>query len=124
MTLFCIETSTKMLKWGGRATNNFIHLGLTSRYADVKRWAGSCDIYLPFKRHIAQEHVVEENTQGPHSGRNAMVAMLQDPLWRAVYVGACIHKHTGSDECSHLYSSALPLNRHNIHPLEPTCSHF
>ena len=43
------------------------------------------EVFLPGD--VATHHVVEEDSQGPHSGRASLVSPTEDPLWRGVHTG-------------------------------------
>ena len=47
------------------------------------------DLLVLLEGDVAADHVVEEDAQGPHGQRVAVVAAASDPLWRSVHPGAC-----------------------------------
>ena len=47
------------------------------------------DLLVLLEGDVAADHVVEEDAQGPHSQRVAVVAATADPLWWSVDPGAC-----------------------------------
>lgn len=47
------------------------------------------DIFVALERDVPAHHVIEQHSQGPDSGRHAMVPVVLYPLRRAVYPGAC-----------------------------------
>ena len=50
---------------------------------------GVADLVVRLEGDVAADHVVEEDAQGPHSQRVAVVAATADPLWWSVDPGAC-----------------------------------
>lgn len=42
------------------------------------------DLLVLFKGNISQDHVVQQDAQGPHGHGAAVVAMVTDPLRRAI----------------------------------------
>lgn len=64
-------------------------LQLTTGYFNVEGEVSQCYLRLLLKGHISEKHVVQEDAQGPHSGRYGMVAVVQDKLRRAVHCSAC-----------------------------------
>ena len=54
---------------------------------EVKLCGSNVGLFLI--RDVSQEHVVQEDTQGPDCGRDSVVGLVQDPLRRGVCHGAC-----------------------------------
>ena len=49
----------------------------------------SRDLLIMFEWDVTTHHVIQQDTQGPNCGRATVIAMIFDPLWRAVHSCAC-----------------------------------
>lgn len=61
----------------------------TCRNSPPKEDLPSCDLLIVFEWDVTTHHVIEQDTQGPNCGRATVIAMIFDPLWRAVHSCAC-----------------------------------
>lgn len=57
----------------------------TSRNPPSEEELSPDDVLILLEGDIPADHVVEQHAQGPDGGWTAMVAMVADPLWRAVH---------------------------------------
>ena len=51
------------------------------------------DMFILLEWYVAADHVVKEDTERPYRGWFRVVAMVEDPLWGAVYTGSWKHKY-------------------------------
>lgn len=60
----------------------------TCRDSPPEEHLSSHDLLIMFKWDVPTHHVIQQDTQGPHCGRAPVIAMVFDPLWRAVHSSA------------------------------------
>lgn len=62
---------------------------LTCRDPPAEQHLAPGDLLVVLEGDVAAHHVVQQDPQRPHGGRAAVVAVVLDPLWRAVNSCAC-----------------------------------